>query len=521
MKALKKISILLILLFAFINIYSQSVTFKKVYPDIAAIDPNKFRIDCIAFNNDNSFLVIPGCMKLLKINKTGEITFSKGYLNFGSIINSVFNNKATLTFYSDAGNYKKLLKLDTSFNLISVKQYDSLNWWQSIDRHIICKTVNQDLILSGGRDVLVPVIFKTDSLGNVLWGKYFTPIKGGIQDIVQTPDSGFAIAVNLVNAGASLIKTDKNGNVLWAKSYFRPRGFVHSLVENTDGTLLMTGSVDSINTWPNYELYTSPLFITKIDKNGNVIWAKKYNEPINGLRTWPSQIKCTQDSGYIILATVALPNQTDDILLIKIDANGDTLWVRAHGSPNSFECGHSIEQLNDKGYIIVGGSNNNIPVPLSSLYLVRTDSLGHTDSLCEEYSLTLAVNNITVNDSNITVTSVPFTVHTSIAGTSTQSFITYAYDGCKLDDIQEIYTEQTTPLLIYPNPTDGLFAIETKMNTPIKTDIEIYNVNSERVYYCTTNKSLTNINLSGMAKGLYFIRMGNEKWVKSGKVMVE
>ena len=177
--------------------------------------------------------------------------------------------------------------------------------------------------------------------------------------------------------------------------------------------------------------------------------------------------------------------------------------------------------MNDKGYIVSGNTNTNIPAIGSSLYIIRTDSLGHTSSRCEEYGLPLAVNTITVNDSNINATAVPLTVTTGVANTSTSSFTTNAYDGCKLDDIKEIMAEQTAPILIYPSPTDGLFAIETKMNTPIKTDIEIYNVNSKRVYYCATNKSLTNINLSGMAKGLYFIRMRNEKWVKSGKVMVE
>jgi hypothetical protein len=284
---------------------------------------------------------------------------------------------------------------------------------------------------------------------------------------------------------------------------------------------MMSGSIDSINSGSIPFLHTSPLFITKINKNGNVIWAKDYNQTSNGIRTNPSQIKNTQDSGYIILTTIAKPNTHDYLALIKIDANGDTLWCRAHGSDSAEVYSFSVEPLKDKGYIITGITDNKIPVSVAaSLYLVRTDSLGHTASLCEEYSLPLAVNNITVNDSNISVTAVPFTVTTSAANTSTSSFNTYAYDGCHLDAIPVLYAEQTTPLVIYPNPTNGLFAIETKMDTPVKTEIEIYNLNSERVYSAVSEESLTNINLTGYAKGLYFIKLSNERWVKTGKVMI-
>jgi hypothetical protein len=206
--------------------------------------------------------------------------------------------------------------------------------------------------------------------------------------------------------------------------------------------------------------------------------------------------------------------------LIKTDSNGNTLWCRAHGSDSSAEWSFSVEQLNDKGYIISGIVNNNIPV-WSELYLVRTDSLGHTNSLCEEYSQPLVINNLSVNDSNISVTSVPFTVTTSAANTSTSGFTTSAYDGCVLNNIKELMEEQTTPLAIYPNPCEGQFTVEYKTRAPTKTDIEIYNINSERVYTGSTDENLTSINLTGLAKGLYFVRMSNEKWVKTGKVMVE
>jgi len=516
MKTIKEILILMILFFLVNPTYSQSITFKKVIPSTVDFNPGGFNVECKPSCNNKSFIITTGAI-LLKLNNIGDLILIKAYLNNGYFVHSIFNKDSSLTFYVDMiASDKKILKIDTSLNLISVKKYDSLNWWQAIiDRTVICPTINNGFLLSGRKGISMPVIAKIDSSDNILWSKYFTPIKGGIQDMVQTQDSGFVIATNLNNATASLIKTDKNGDVLWAKSYFRPHGFIHNVLENADGTMLITGNIDS-----SYN--SSPLFFVKLNQAGNVIWAKTFGDTYNSkIRYYASYTRHTQDGGFITLTTLVRPSHNDDLLLVKTDFNGDTLWVRVHGSPQSFDYGQSVEQLNDKGYIITGVTNNNIPVPLSSLYVIRTDSLGRTDSLCEEYNFPLTINNITVNDSNFTVTSVPFIVHTSISDTSTQSFYTYAYDGCHLDAIPELYLEQTAPLLIYPNPSEGKFTIEMKMSTPLKTEIEIYNINGEKVYSAYTVDASSDIDLTGFSRGLYFVKMSNERWVKTGKVMVE
>jgi len=530
MKALQRIILLFMLFFTLNNLFSQSITFKKVYSGIFGGGPFRFNVFCKPLYNENSFLLAGGGIRL-KINKAGDIVIPKGFSNSGWFTHFESNGLNKLFIYSNYGMNKTLKILDTSLNILyPVHQYDSLDiyWQRNVDKNIISKTLDKGFILSGNYCLnpngyhLNILIYKTDSIGNILWSKYFSPMLGGIEDILQTRDSGFVIAANLENAGASLIKTDNIGNVLWAKSYFRPRGFVHSVVENSDGTIMMTGSVDSVLTFPYYDgIHTSPLFFVKLNKMGNVIWAKSFGDSIYNLRQFPTQIIQTKDSGNIILATLARPNQMDDLLLIKTDMNGDTLWVRAHGSIQSWDNGQSIEQLNDKGYIITGETVNNIPTPTYDTYLIRTDSLGHTDSLCEEYSLPMAINNISVDDSDIVIISVPYIIHTSIGDSNSGNFNTYAYDGCHLDAIPELYLEQTAPLSIFPNPSEGRFTIEMKINTPLKTEIEIYNINGEKVYSAYTVNATSDIDLTSFSRGLYFVKMSNERWVKTGKVMIQ
>jgi hypothetical protein len=490
-------------------------TFKKVFTGFSVI-PYNYKMVCKPNITNESFLI--GAGRLLKINSYGDLESTKEFLSIGGTLNSfVINDDGSIYLLGNYNYNKNLTRLDTFFNVDNSIIYNKINGpGYGKDRNIIIKTIEKHLVFSGGMHDTT-LFVKSDSTGDIIWGKYFVPNYGGINDIIQTQDSGFIIASNFKNAGACLIKTDKNGNVLWAKSYFRPRGYIHNVLENDDRSLIITGNTDSLYAGTN----SSPLFFAKLDQYGNVLWAKTFGDANNNIMNYPTDTKHTQDGGYITLATQANPIPNEDIIMIKLDANGDTLWVRAHGSPNSWDYGQSIEQLNDKGYIICGSTNNNIPVSLSSLYIVRTDSLGHTDSLCEEYSLPLAINNISVNDSDLTVTSVPFTITTSIPDTSTQNFTTYAYDGCHLDAIPELYAEQTATLLIYPNPTDGAFVIEAIMNSPLKTEIEIYDINSRRIYTGTTTESVSGIDLTRNARGLYFVKLSNERWVKTGKMMIE
>ncbi|HIA10730.1 MAG TPA: T9SS type B sorting domain-containing protein [Flavobacteriales bacterium] len=76
----------------------------------------------------------------------------------------------------------------------------------------------------------------------------------------------------------------------------------------------------------------------------------------------------TSDGGYVIGGiTESFGSGSDDIYIVKLDANGDTMWTKASGTPAS-EKGYSIQQTADNGYI-VGGTNG-------SMYLNKLDVNG-------------------------------------------------------------------------------------------------------------------------------------------------
>jgi hypothetical protein len=63
-----------------------------------------------------------------------------------------------------------------------------------------------------------------------------------------------------------------------------------------------------------------------------------------------------------------------DVYLLKIDADGDTLWTRRFGESNTSEIGRSVVQTSDGGYAIGGyagvGQDNEV-------YLLKTDADGN------------------------------------------------------------------------------------------------------------------------------------------------
>ncbi len=73
----------------------------------------------------------------------------------------------------------------------------------------------------------------------------------------------------------------------------------------------------------------------------------------------------TNDGGYIITG-----NRGEDILLIKTDYSGNTIWEKVYEEPYN-EYGYQVEQTEDSGYIILGyGSSDNT-------LLIKTDEFGN------------------------------------------------------------------------------------------------------------------------------------------------
>jgi hypothetical protein len=193
--------------------------------------------------------------------------------------------------------------------------------------------------------------------------------------VQQTNDGGYVLtgSTNSYGNGDSdvyLIKTDGNGDSLWTRTFGgENQDYCNSVQQTTDGGYIITGRTES------YGAGNKDVYLIKTDGNGDSLWTKTFGGTSfdNGI-----SVQQTNDGGYIILGgTESYGAGNRDIYLIKTDGNGDSLWTKTFGGASQ-DFGNFVKQTNDGGYIVTGvtesyGAGN------KDAYLIKTDASG--DSL--------------------------------------------------------------------------------------------------------------------------------------------
>jgi len=139
----------------------------------------------------------------------------------------------------------------------------------------------------------------------------------------------------------------------------------YSVLPATDGNLIICG------TTMTYSFDCEEGLILKAYTNGDYLWARTFSGIDNscGQCRYIKQIK----DGLVLVGTAKFnKDRGDDIALIKIDNEGNTVWSKNFGS-NGDDYGYSMELTSDNGYIIAGSTNQ----PSNLFYLVKTDDSGN------------------------------------------------------------------------------------------------------------------------------------------------
>jgi hypothetical protein len=93
------------------------------------------------------------------------------------------------------------------------------------------------------------------------------------------------------------------------------------------------------------------VLLAKIDSFGDSVWIKTYGGAGRDLAYWVEQ---TNDSGFIVAGlTASRGNGKNDILILKTDRFGDTLWTQTFGTANCDEA-FCVKQKKDGGYFASG-----------------------------------------------------------------------------------------------------------------------------------------------------------------------
>jgi len=115
----------------------------------------------------------------------------------------------------------------------------------------------------------------------------------------------------------------------------------------------------------------SDIYLMKTDKNGILQWSKTYG----GTQIDQGyDIVETKDSGFAIIGFTNSYGAGYDIIFIKTDENGDTIFTKIIGEIG-WDFGYALKQTADGGYILAGETYKS---GFSKGYAIKLDSLGNT-----------------------------------------------------------------------------------------------------------------------------------------------
>ena len=186
------------------------------------------------------------------------------------------------------------------------------------------------------------------------------------------------------NSDWCVAKFDNSGSVEWTKCI---GGSISeeamSIDETSDGAIVIAGYsnsidgdiVDSINNGED-------MLIIKLDFQGNILWQKRYD---GGAHDRAHFIQKTSDSGFIVAGSKqnALFNfNGNDFWILKLDIDGDIIWQKTFGGTDE-DLAYQIKQTSDGGYI-VGGSTMSSDGDVTGInldnqrdtWVIKIDSIG-------------------------------------------------------------------------------------------------------------------------------------------------
>lgn len=171
----------------------------------------------------------------------------------------------------------------------------------------------------------------------------------------------------------------KTSHVLTAFAALLPlvltAGWKRTYGEGTAYFVQQTSDEDYIAVGENLDGFGNILLV-KTDPKGDTIWTRTYGDTAELVYDRGLCVRETADSGYVMLcySSSFVGNPPASPYLMKTDYNGDSLWARSCGESTK---GSSFEQTSDGGYIIVGTVTLYNPLAFQQVYLVKTDSLGN------------------------------------------------------------------------------------------------------------------------------------------------
>jgi len=228
---------------------------------------------------------------------------------------------------------------------------------------------------------LLLTFFSTNIIAQITFHKTYGRTEyNWAYSVRQTFDGGYIASggsrnLNNPDNDAYIVKTDAYGDTLWTLliAGVSDQDMAASVKQTTDSGFIVGGY-----TYDPLTFHYSPSLI-RLNANGDTLWTKMY-------RVWIcNNIHCsdvttdvlqTSDGGFVITGRFETQpiSGSRNVFLIKTDTVGNRLWSKVYESGTYCEPGYLV-QTPDSGFLIAGWSNGS---SLGDVYLIRTDEAGDT-----------------------------------------------------------------------------------------------------------------------------------------------
>ena len=224
---------------------------------------------------------------------------------------------------------------------------------------------------TGASDILV---LKVGDDGEEEWRNVFgnSEEEDFGKGIVAVP-GGYIVAANVSeNTGfaknVALYKLDLNGNFVWSK-FYGTNGVneeINDLLLTKNEELVFVGSAGDFNR----------ALMAKCDLNGDTLWYREidpapYDDFLNAVVELPDE--------SLVAVGFTFPNAIySKVLLLKLNADGQTAWQREVGNENQINFGEDLALAADGGFVIAGyssASSDVFPV-INDVLVTKVDASG-------------------------------------------------------------------------------------------------------------------------------------------------
>lgn len=317
-----------------------------------------------------------GVTKILQTSDMGYILTGYSQSNDGDILNHLGNMDVWILKLNAAGDIDWSRTYGGSNSEIANSILETSDFGYIVSGST--ESDNGDITNNNGKtDAWV---FKLDPIGNIEWQSTFGgSLNDNFSSLIETSDGAYIAVGNTesndfdltANKGMNdiwVVKIAPPGLILWEKTFGGSRNdFGKSIIESRDGMYYIAGTVESADGDISANKGNQDIWLFKIDPTGNIIfWEKNFGGTQNDMA---AHMILTEDE-YLVVAASTGSNDGDitenkgiiqgvlDYWVLKVDLEGGLNWQKTFGGQFEDKA-ESIQQTNDKGFILAGMSQSN------------------------------------------------------------------------------------------------------------------------------------------------------------------